>query len=87
MENETQITWPKYLPCSTQAAFDKANKKVAAFYNEANKLNIESYAMPIIDKYGKYFLTINIDVKESLTESELSKCVEFSEIELPEVKI
>jgi hypothetical protein len=77
MEFNNEQTYPTFYPCKNKAEFETLNQGASELLNlPAN--NTTGYALPIIDKYGKYWFIVNAEVAELV---DLTKCKEFTEIE------
>ena len=66
------MTFPMWLKCDNKAHFEYLNSQAAILINQ------DSYQLPLIDKFGDYYFTVNSEVSSLV---DLSKCVEFENIE------
>jgi hypothetical protein len=78
-----QITFPKILNVGTKAAWTTLNKKANTLLGYACE-GAANYSNPIIDIDGKHWFIVNPEVSELV---DLTKCVEYSEIVLPQPKL
>ena len=69
---ESNVTFPIWLKCDNEAHFETLNSQAAILINQ------DSYQLPLIDKFGDYYFTVNSEVSSLV---DLSKCVEFDAIE------
>ena len=69
---ESNATFPIWLKCDNKAHFETLNSQAAILINQ------NYYQLPLIDKFGNYYFTVNSEV-ECLVD--LSKCVSFENIE------
>jgi hypothetical protein len=69
----SKVNFPIWLKCDNKAHFESLNSQAAILINQ------DSYQLPLIDKFGDYYFTVNSEV-ESLVD--LTKCVEFDAIEM-----
>jgi hypothetical protein len=66
------MTFPIWLKCDNKTHFETLNNQAAILINQ------DSYQLPLIDKYGNYYFTVNSEVQSLV---DLSKCVSFENIE------
>jgi maltose-binding protein MalE len=69
---ESNVTFPIWLKCDNKAHFETLNSQAAILIKQ------DYYQLPLIDKFGDYYFTVNSEV-ECLVD--LSKCVNFENIE------
>jgi hypothetical protein len=69
----SKMNFPIWLKCDNKAHFESLNSQAAILINQ------DSYQLPLIDKFGDYYFTVNSEV-ESLVD--LTKCVGFELIEM-----
>jgi hypothetical protein len=70
---ESNVTYPIWLKCDNKAHFETLNSQAAILINQ------NYYQLPLIDKFGDYYFTVNSEVQSLV---DLSKCVEFDKIEM-----
>jgi maltose-binding protein MalE len=70
---ESNATFPIWFKCDNKAHFETLNSQAAILINQ------DYYQLPLIDKFGNYYFTVNSEV-ECLVD--LSKCVDFDAIEM-----
>ena len=83
---EPQIQYPRFLQCANQAAFEELEKQACDLLGLPNA-GAQNYCNSIIDKYGKYYFTINTEVVSMFSEEQLSSAVEYGVIEFEQVKL
>jgi hypothetical protein len=67
------MNFPIWLKCDNKAHFETLNSQAAILINQ------DSYQLPLVDKFGNYYFTVNSEVQSLV---DLSKCVEFDKIEM-----
>jgi hypothetical protein len=70
---EYNATFPMWFKCDNKAQFDTLNSQAAILINQ------DSYQLPLIDKFGDYYFTVNSEVSSLV---DLTKCVGFDAIEM-----
>jgi maltose-binding protein MalE len=70
---ESNVTYPVWLKCDNKAHFEYLNSQAAILINQ------DYYQLPLIDKFGNYYFTVNSEVQSLV---DLSKCVDFDAIEM-----
>jgi len=85
MTEEPQITYPRFLQC-TKSQFEAQEKAACELLGYSNEL-ASNYCNPLIDKNGKYYFTINPEIKTLFSEEQILSAVEYDAIEFPPVKI
>jgi hypothetical protein len=83
IDQEPQITFPKFLNVGTKAAWTTLNKKANTLLGYACE-GAQNYSNPIIAANGDYYFIVNPEIASLV---ELTKCVEYSEIVLPQPKL
>jgi hypothetical protein len=68
----SKVNFPIWFKCDNKAHFESLNSQAAILISQ------ESYQLPLVDKFGDYYFTVNSEV-ECLVD--LSKCVSFENIE------
>jgi maltose-binding protein MalE len=69
----SEVNFPIWLKCDNKAHFESLNSQAAILINQ------DYYQLPLIDKFGNYYFTVNSEVQSLV---DLSKCVEFELIEM-----
>ena len=80
MENTTQ--YPIFYPCADEAEFQNLDTQACELlgYPDAGATD---YANPIIDINGDYWLIVNPEIVSLFTEEQLSMCVPYEDIIVP----
>ena len=66
------MNFPIWLKCDNKAHFETLNNQASILINQ------DSYQLPLVDKFGDYYFTVNSEVQSLV---DLSKCVSFENIE------
>jgi hypothetical protein len=69
----SEATFPIWFKCDNKAHFETLNSQAAILISQ------DSYQLPLIDKFGNYYFTVNSEVQSLV---DLTKCVEFDKIEM-----
>lgn len=77
---ENPIQYPLFYPC-TQSEWEQLNAAADELLGFGNE-GADTYSTPMIDKFGNYHFLVNPEVKQLV---DLSKCVEYSAIQFPEI--
>jgi hypothetical protein len=68
----SEVNFPIWLKCENKAHFETLNNQAAILINQ------NYYQLPLVDKFGDYYFTVNSEVQSLV---DLSKCVSFENIE------
>jgi len=82
MENN-QIQYPLFFNCGSQAAWEEKNKAANVLLGLGNA-GADNYSNPIIDANGDHWFVVNPEVSSLV---DLTLCVDYDKIVLPENKI
>ena len=80
-QEPTQI-YPCFYPCKSEAEFENLDTQACELLDFPNAGALD-YCNPIIDKYGKYWFTVNPEVTSLFTQSQLDSCVQYEDIPMP----
>ena len=69
----SKATFPIWFKCDNKAHFETLNSQAAILINQ------DYYQLPLVDKFGNYYFTVNSEVQSLV---DLSKCVGFDSIEM-----
>lgn len=81
-ENTTQ--YPTFLNVGTKTAWTALNKKANTLLGYPDDELASNYSNPIVDANGNYYMVINPEISELV---DLTLCVDYDKIVLPENKI
>ena len=84
MELEPQIYFPTFLNVGTKTAWTALNKKANTLLGFPDDELASNYSNPIIDINSNYWFVVNPEVSSLV---DLSLCVDYDKIVLPENKI
>ena len=69
----SKVTFPIWFKCDNKAHFETLNSQAAILISQ------DYYQLPLVDKFGNYYFTVNSEVQSLV---DLSKCVSFESIEM-----
>lgn len=81
---ENTIQYPTFYPCITKAAWTALNKKANTLLGFPDDELASNYSNPIIDINSNYWFVVNPEVASLV---DLTLCVDYDKIVLPENKI
>jgi hypothetical protein len=84
IDQEPQIQYPLFLNVGTKVAWTTLNKKANTLLGYPDTDLALTYSNPIIDINSNHWFIVNPEVSELV---DLTKCVEYSEIVLPQPKL
>ena len=84
MEEIIQINYPLFFNCATKAAWTALNKKANTLLGFPDDELASNYSNPIIDINSNYYFVVNSEVASLV---DLTLCVDYDKIVLPENKI
>ena len=84
MELEPQINWPQFLNVGTKAAWTALNKKANTLLGFPDDELAANYSNPIISASGDYYFIVQPETSSLV---DLTLCVDYDKIVLPENKI
>jgi hypothetical protein len=78
-----QPQFPVFFNAGTKAKWSELNKKADLLLGYSSE-GAQTYSSPIISESGDYFFIVNQEVSELV---DLTLCVEYDSIKLPQTKI